>query len=280
MSEEDDPLRRREMITGLAATIPAASAAGGAAAAEGRQFHPDRPGTGHLSHAPWSRLLARFVAHGGDGIDRVNYRAWKASAEDRGALAAYLGLLQKTDPRGLTRDEQLAYWANLYNAETVRVVLEAWPVKSIRDIRPSLLAVGPWKTPTLTVAGTRLSLDVIEHGILRAGFAEPRVHYALNCASISCPNLRREAWEGSGLDAALGAAARAYVNHPRGARLDGGKLVVSSIYVWFKADFGGDDAGVIAHLSKYAAPDLKQRLAGVSVIGGHGYDWSLNGTRG
>lgn len=267
------------MVTGLAASVPLA-AAGQASAADANRFHPLRPGAGHMSHAPWSRLLARYVSHGGDGIDRVNYRAWKASAEDRGSLAAYLGLLQKTDPRGLTRDDQLAYWANLYNAETIRIVLEAWPVKSIRDIKPNLLAIGPWKTPTLTVAGMSLSLDTIEHGILRAGFGEPRVHYALNCASISCPNLRREAWEGAGLDAALNDAARAYVNHPRGARVTRGKLTVSSIYVWFKVDFGGTDAGVIAHLKRYAGETLKQKLDGVSAIAGHDYDWSLNGTGG
>lgn len=268
------------MVTGLAATLPLAAGGEAAAASNARRFLPVRPGGGHMSHAPWSRLLARYVSHGSDGIDRVNYRAWKASAEDRGSLAAYLGLLQKTDPRGLTRDDQLAYWANLYNAETIRIVLEAWPVKSIRDIKPNLLAIGPWKTPTLTVAGMSLSLDTIEHGILRAGFSEPRVHYALNCASISCPNLRREAWERAGLDAALNDAARAYVNHPRGAKVVGGKLTVSSIYVWFKADFGGNDAGVIGHLKRYAGETLKQKLASVSAIAGHDYDWSLNGTGG
>jgi len=279
--EEDDPLRRRDLIGGLAATVPVLAAAGGADAAGGPAgFHPRNPGRGTADHGDWTALLARYVRLGADGIDRVNYRGWKASAADRGKLSGYLAGLQAVDPRGLTRDEQLAYWANLYNAETVRIVLEAFPVKSIRDIRPNLLTIGPWKTPTLKVAGVTLSLDQIEHAILRAGFSEPRVHYALNCASISCPNLRRKAWTGAGLEGDLSAAARAYVNHPRGAAVESGKLVVSSIYVWFKKDFGGSDGGVIRHLSTYADSDLKSALGGISAIGGDRYDWSLNQTGG
>lgn len=207
---------------------------------------------------------------------RVDYRGWKASATDRSGLADYLRHLSTSDPLRLTRREQFAYWANLYNAVTIETVLAAFPVKSIRDIRPTPLAIGPWKQKAAMVAGVALSLDDIENGILRAGWRDPRVHYAINCASFGCPNLPRTAWRGAGLPERLDAAARDYINHPRGVRFDGDKLVVSSIYRWFDGDFGGDDKRIISHLSAYAAPALKDRLAKVDRIGGHGYDWSLN----
>jgi hypothetical protein len=269
------------MIKAMTGALAAAGLASGADAASGPQaFWPSTAGRETLDHGGWTRLLARHVSRGADGVDRVDYRAWQASAADRSALAGYLSMLQAKDPRRLTRNGQMAYWANLYNAETIRLVLAAWPVGSIQDIRPNPLAIGPWKTPTLSVMGTILSLDQIEHRILRAGFKDPRVHYALNCASVSCPDLRRQAWTADSLETDLDVAARAYVNHPRGARMVRGKLVVSSIYVWFKADFGGDDAGVIAHLSRYAEPALKTQLATVSSIGGNAYDWRLNQTGG
>jgi Protein of unknown function, DUF547 len=124
--------------------------------------------------------------------------------------------------------------------------------------------------------GVTLSLDDIEHGILRPIFKDPRVHYAVNCASVGCPNLGTEAFTGAKLNAQLEQAAKDYVNSPRGVRFDNGEPVVSSIYVWFIDDFGGTDQGVLNHLRKYAAPDLGQRLAGVKALGGDAYDWSLN----
>jgi hypothetical protein len=111
---------------------------------------------------------------------------------------------------------------------------------------------------------------------LRPIFADPRIHYAVNCASIGCPDLAREAYGRDTTEAMLDAAARAFVNHPRGARIERGRLRVSSIYDWFKADFGGSDAAVILHLGSYAAPDLAEALRGIRKIDDHGYDWSLN----
>jgi len=228
-----------------------------------------------LDHAAFDALLKRRTSIEA-GVVRVDYRGWKASTADRAALGAYIRHLSTSDPLRLTRREQFAYWANLYNAITIETVLAAYPVKSIRDIRPSPLAIGPWKQKAAMVAGVALSLDDIENGILRAGWRDPRVHYAINCASFGCPNLPRTAWRGAGLPERLDAAARDYINHPRGVRFDGDKLVVSSIYRWFDGDFGGDDKRIISHLSAYAAPALKDRLAKVDRIGGHGYDWSLN----
>jgi hypothetical protein len=128
------------------------------------------------------------------------------------------------------------------------------------------------------VAGVDLSLNNIEHDILRKGWRDPRVHYAVNCASFSCPNLPQTALRGVGLGEVLDAAARAYVNHSRGVRFEGQKLIVSSIYRWYGGDFGGNDGKVIAHLAQYAAPALRTRLQAVDRIARGAYDWSINAT--
>jgi hypothetical protein len=122
----------------------------------------------------------------------------------------------------------------------------------------------------------KLSLDDIEHAILRPTFKDARVHYALNCASVGCPNLGTDAFTGAKLNEQLEAAARAYVNSKRGVAVDGERIVISSIYVWYKADFGGGDRGVLDHLRRYAAPALGRKLAGISSIRDHTYDWGLN----
>jgi hypothetical protein len=121
-----------------------------------------------------------------------------------------------------------------------------------------------------------LSLDDIEHRILRPIWRDPRLHYAVNCAALGCPNLQTAAFTAANTEALLDKAARDFVNHPRGAAIVGGKLIVSSIYVWYEADFGGADRGVIAHLKRYAGPELATALAAVDRISGNRYDWGLN----
>ncbi len=236
-----------------------------------------------VDHAAWTKLLETYVKPGPDGLNRVDYAAFKAAGHP--ALKAYLARLQATDPLKLGRNERFAFLANLYNAKTIDIVLDAYPVKSIKDIAlgGGLVAAvtgGPWKAKVIKLRSHDLSLDDLEHGLLRKAFKDPRVHYAVNCASVGCPNLQQRAFTGSDLDTQLDAAARAYVNSPRGVRIDSGKLVVSSIYHWFKEDFGGTDAGVLAHLRKYADPSLAAQLAKIKSISDHGYDWSLNDTAG
>lgn len=232
-----------------------------------------------IDHSAWNDFLARHVQVGADGINRIAYG--KVPKADRAALKAYLAAMQGVAIRKFNRAEQRAYWINLYNAATVNVVLEHYPVDSILkiDISPGLFAKGPWKKKLLKVEGEGVSLDDIEHRILRPIWKDPRTHYAVNCASIGCPNLQPRAYTAGNLEALLDAGARAYVNHARGASVARGRLTVSSIYVWFRADFGGDDAGVIEHLRRYAQPPLKEALAGVRRIGAHDYDWTLNDAR-
>lgn len=228
-------------------------------------------------------LLARYLVPGADGVARVRYAAWKASAADLAALEAWIAAAAARRPSDLPRGEAFAFWANLYNALTLKLVLDAYPVRSIRDIRSTGVPfdprqfAGPWRTRLVTVEGRRMSLDDIEHGTLRPRFGDARVHYALNCASIGCPDLRPRAWRAAGLGGDLDAAARTYVNHPRGVsfRADGG-LRVSSIYRWFREDFGGTEAGVLAHLRAHAAGETARRLSAVTSIAEDAYDWRLN----
>lgn len=228
-------------------------------------------------------LLGRYLVLPADGVARVDYARWKGTAADMAALDAWIAAAAERRPSAMPRAEAFAFWANLYNALTLKVVLDRYPVRSIRDIRSTGVPFdprqfnGPWRTRLVAVEGRRMSLDDIEHETMRPTFRDPRVHYAVNCASIGCPNLRPRAFRAATLEADLDDAARAFVNHPRGATLrPDGRLVVSSIYHWFKEDFSGTDAGVIAHLRRYAAPPLAARLAGVGAIADHAYDWALN----
>lgn len=230
----------------------------------------------------YDTLLRRHVVAGTDGVTRVAYGRWRANAEDRAALDQAIGAMSARRPSTMSRAEAYAFWANLYNAVTLKVVIDRYPVASIRDIKGSSWLdpkayAGPWRDQRVTVEGRGLSLDDIEHTIMRPGFKDPRVHYAVNCASYGCPNLMGRAWRAETLEADLQNAARAYVNHPRGVTvMPTGALRVSSIYRWFIEDFGGTDDGLRAHLRVYAAPALARALEGAPTIADHDYDWSLN----
>lgn len=233
-----------------------------------------------IDHTAWDGFLARYLVQGIDGINRLAYG--RVVPADREALGIYIDTLGGLPITAYRRVEQLAYWINLYNALTVRTVLDRYPVASILDIgiSPGLFSRGPWGKKLLRVEGEEISLDDIEHRILRPLWRDPRLHYALNCASTGCPNLQSRAFTAATAEATLDQGTRAYVNHPRGVLVEGGRLFVSSLYVWYKADFGGTDVGVIAHVRRYAAPPLAASLADLAVIAGDRYDWSLNDAAG
>lgn len=254
-------LSRRAVMAGL----------GGAAivAAAGR------PAVAAPSHDAFGALLRRYVVAGGDGLNRVRYARFKAEA--RAPLDRYVAALAATGASGLGRDDAFAFWVNLYNAVTLQVVLAHYPVRSIRDIDlgGGFFARGPWRKKLVSVEGRDLSLDDIEHGILRKRWSEPRVHYAVNCASVGCPNLAREAWTGNRLERMLDAGARAFVNHPRGLRTASGGLRASRIYSWFAEDFG-TERQLRDHWRAHAAAPLAAALDANPRIAGYDYDWGLN----
>ena len=270
-------ITRRAVLGGLlSAAAPSAASAAPHPNPWPRWQASDETASASIDHASWDRFLAHHVVAGEDGINRVAYR--RVLPEERDALSLYLAALAGLPVTAYRRAEQLAYWINLYNALTVRVVLDHYPVATIRDIAlsPGLLSRGPWRKKFTRVEGEEVSLDDIEHRILRPFWRDPRLHYAVNCAAIGCPNLQPGAFTAAAAESMLDEGARAYVNHPRGARILDGRLHVSSIYAWYQEDFGGNDAGVIAHLRRYAAPPLAQALASQTRIGGDSYDWTLN----
>ena len=229
-----------------------------------------------IDHSAWQKILDLHLraAHP-SGVNRFDYAALKASA-GHAELAAYLQTLQAVDPRRYAGAEQMAYWINFYNALTVKVVADAYPVESIRDIGGSWLNPGPWDEPHANVAGRELSLNDIEHEILRPIWQDNRIHYAVNCASFGCPNLAAKAYSAANVAQLLEEGARAYVNHPRGVAFADGDLIVSSIYDWYLEDFGDGEDAVLEHLAKYAAPELAAWLRDFDGYIDYAYDWSLN----
>ena len=238
----------------------------------------DAGSTATIDHSAWTKLLKKHLKPSNSGVARVGYAAFAGNSADRKALKTYLESLASTPVSSFNRKEQMAYWINLYNALTIEVVLDHYPVKSIRDIdiSPGLFGSGPWGKKLVTVEGEGLTLNDIEHRILRPVWQDPRLHYAVNCASIGCPNLQPVAWSGAKLGTMLDQAARQYVNDPRGVTIDGDKVVVSRIFDWFLEDFRGSEESVISHLKQYAEPGLKAELERIGDLHSTAYDWPLN----
>ncbi len=275
----------RRQIIGGAATLALAPVLGGFGSVES-MFAPAKDlwerwtrygpaSTATLDHSAWGALLAAYLS--ADAVGNTLLAYGKVTAADRRRLGAYIGRLSAVPISGYGRPEQLAFWVNLYNARTVALVIDHYPVDSIRDIdiSPGLFARGPWDKELVTVEGEVLTLNDIEHRILRPIWNDPRIHYAVNCASMGCPNLQPTVFTAADADRLMEQGARAFVNSVKGAQFAAGRLIVSSIYAWFPEDFG-DEAGVLAHLRRYAVPPLAGRLAGAERIDGDAYDWRLN----
>lgn len=223
-------------------------------------------------NAPYNAFLEKYGSTA-DGVNLLDYGA--VTDADHQSLKDYIATLEQLTPSTMSQNEELAFWFNLYNAKTIDLIVEAYPVKSIRSL--GLLGSGPWGKKVLTVEGNELSLDNIEHDTVREKYDEPRVHYAFNCASIGCPNLAFTAWEADTLDDRLDDAARAYIAHPRGISVDNrGRVTASSIYKWFKEDFGSNDSEVLDHIRQYATDAKLEVLEGKTKINKYDYNWDLN----
>jgi len=230
---------------------------------------------GREEHAAWTNLLRRYVSHG-----LVDYAALKRGRSELDGYLSSLESLERSDLEAWPRADQLAFWINAYNAYTVRLVLDHYPLRSIRSI--GFLPGSAFKRkfiPLERVAAGKLSLDDIEHRILREQFHEPRIHFAIVCASRSCPVLRDEAYRGRDLDAQLDEAARAFLRDPARNRYDPASrtLSLSSIFKWFRGDFEAAAGTLPAFVARYADESTAEALrrSGVHVEFLE-YDWSLN----
>ena len=230
-----------------------------------------------VDHQLWQSLLSRFVRESADGINRVAYREFDEAAKLE--LSNYLEAMSRVAPTQLNQNEQLAYWINLYNAQTIQVVLDHPKKKSILSMGP-FFAFGPWDEPYLTIEGKPVTLNDIEHRILRPIWQDHRLHYVLNCASIGCPNLNRHAYQAELIDQQLAGAQVDFLRHPRAVTLtDSGKLQVTSLFDWYLIDFAQDISGLLAYLAAQR-PDLAADLSALVDEGNpkidYVYDWDLN----
>jgi hypothetical protein len=245
----------------------AAAAAALAAAIIGTGFPPAAAAA--VDHGIFAELLGRYVKNG-----VVNYAGFKA---EEARLDRYLQVLERVDSESLPRQEQFAFYIDAYNAWTIKLILTGYPgLTSIKDL--GSLFQSPWAKEFVRLNGKILSLDDIEHKILRPRFKDPRVHFAINCSAKSCPPLIAEPYRGDTLDAQLNRVTSDFLSNPANTRLEGNRLWVSSIFKWFAEDFNNDAVGFYR---KYAPGELKQRLEASRdrmEVRYLDYDWSLNGT--
>jgi hypothetical protein len=221
------------------------------------------------SHQAWDELLKKHV----DASGMVDY---EGLLKEKSKLDAYLKTLSDNPPNKSTwsEKEQLVYWINAYNAFTVKLIVDNYPTKSIRDLGPSLkipLVRDVWHYDFFTIGGEDFNLDHIEHGILRKEFNEPRIHFAVNCASISCPPLLNEAFVVSKLEEQLNKQAVNFINDGIRNKIKSDQIEISSIFSWFKGDFT-ENGSLIDFLNRYS----KVKIVKSAKISYLDYDWNLN----
>ncbi len=213
----------------------------------------------NIDHSGWDRLLKKYV----DNEGMVDYKGFKKDSEE---LNAYLNMLSAKEPNDdWSVQELLAYYINIYNAYTVDLIIDNYPVKSIKDID------GPWTKGIVPIGNNKLSLGGIENGILRK-MNEPRIHFAINCASISCPKLLNEAFTASKINEQLDKAASAFINSDKNdISADSPKL--SSIFDWYKKDFVvSGQQNVIGYINKFSTTKIEPTVT----IEYKDYNWNLN----
>lgn len=226
-----------------------------------------------FNHAEFTHVLQRFVDAQGD----VNYKALKAQVDS--TLLPYLQALDAARLAPLDRDARLALWINAYNAYTLRLIVDHYPVSSIQDIDGPTDGASPFERPVGPVADTVRTLDEIEHEIIRERFDEPRIHFALVCAAKSCPRLRREAYTGSRLDAQLEDQAHHFLHSDRKNRIPAGNgtIALSRILKWYGSDFGPTQRAIQDALAPYFEGDVRDSLVrGAYDVRFLPYDWTLN----
>lgn len=227
-----------------------------------------------LDHSAWTALLQKYV----DDQGLVAYGRWKAG--DVPALDAYIQTLQRVDPAALAdENERMAFWINAYNAHTVRFMISKWPIASIRDHTARFFGFNVWKDHPLRISGKDYTLHQMEHEILRP-LGQPLIHLGLNCASMSCPRLRREAYQGATLEQQLTDDLQAMLADPKKFRVDRGSASVqlSKIFSWFAKDFGRSEAEILAWIRDHAQDEgLKKSLSRADLdVDYLDYDWSVN----
>lgn len=256
--------RSRDVLAGSTVFV-------GARVPASRQVSIDR-----VDHSAWDLILAEYVDR--DGM--VDYQALKESAPDRRTLESYLRTLSSANPRATaSREARLAFWINAYNAVTVHGILREYPTSSIRNHTAKLWGYNIWEDLQLHVGGRPYSLEQIEHEVLRP-MGDPRIHFAIVCASVGCPRLLNEAYVPERLDEQLNANARDFFSRSRNFRYDQRSRTfhVSSILNWFGEDFGDSQAARLRRIAPWLPDEASRRAALRNAVRVKflDYDWSLN----
>ena len=228
-----------------------------------------------IDHSQWSYFLNKYlVTNTPSGVNLVKYSS--VTNIDKKKLGDYLTNLQEHKISDYNRNVQFAYWINLYNALTVKLIIDHYPVSSITKIKSGWFSFGPWDMKIAKIEGSQLTLNDIEHRILRPIWKDNRIHYALNCASISCPNLQSVAYTSKNTNSLLNPAVKAYIDSPHGVNFKNGKLILSSIYDWYKIDFAKDNQGLLKYLADNANKNLSDKLKNYKGSIQYDYNWNLN----
>lgn len=222
-----------------------------------------------VSHSGWDSLLKKHVNN--DGM--VDYKGMMADSTE---LKEYLNLLSNNHPNesNWTKDERLAYWINAYNAFTVKLIIDYYPVESIKDIGSSInipFVSTPWDIKFIEIEGEEYDLNNLEHGIIREEFEEPRIHFALVCAAMSCPKLRNEAYTADKLDAQLEDEAKDFFNSEKN-KISPDKATLSKLMKWYSGDFEEVAPSVIAYVNRYSDTKINEDAE----IDYMDYSWKLN----
>jgi len=226
-----------------------------------------------VDHQQWQQLLDDYLVEDDSGVNLFDYEGVQESDE---ILQRYIDSLAETDPRTLNRAEQMSYWINMYNALTVQVVSRNYPIESIKEVGGSLFASGPWDDEVISVTGKALTLNDIEHRILRPIFNDYRIHFAVNCASIGCPNLAPSVYTAENLESLLAEGAEKYLTHERGITLLEDELRLSSLFKWYGSDFGDSHEEMLDTLTKYLDKELRDQIINFDGDIEFDYDWQLN----
>jgi len=221
-----------------------------------------------IEHILWDSLLQNHVAI--DGL--VNYKGFIA---DSVIFNKYLTLLRNNHPnkKHWSRDERLSYWINAYNAFTVKLIVDYYPTKSIKDIKSGIPFINTvWDIKFIKIEGVAYDLNNIEHGILRPKFNEPRVHFAINCASYSCPSLRNEAYTSEKLEYQLTDQAKIFLSDIRKNKISTDEIKISKIFSWFKSDFLLEAESIQSFINQFTEVEILKK-ANISY---YDYNWTLN----
>ncbi|MBA2711641.1 MAG: DUF547 domain-containing protein [Tatlockia sp.] len=231
-----------------------------------------------ISHADWQEFLNRRVVTNEESINLIDYVHF--NSDDRALLKRYIDQMSKINIDRYNRNEQLAFWINLYNALTVQIIADYYPVGSIEEINisPGLFSIGPWGKKLIILDESPISLEDIQNRIIRPIWNDQRTLYAINNGSIGAANLSKRAFVGETIESALDEVTFDYINSLRGVQVIEGALIVSRIYDWFNEDFGGSEQDVINHIQQFATEPLQSQLKHVNKIDSYVYNWHLNRT--